>query len=182
MMRSTVDHQHARALLPLEAAGRGRSGTGQGPAPATDPAQWHADKARLLDIVENFVLFDASDGTPHKVVARNHQYLGVNRVIARLTSDDPTIKAEVKAGQLGVFWHTQGSGKSYSMLFLTEKIHRKISAATPSSSSPTATNWTTRSPRPTPTAGRANSKTDQASSGDALRRCCATRTGATCSA
>jgi type I restriction enzyme R subunit len=47
------------------------------------------DKARLLDIVENFVLFDASEGGTHKIVARNHQYLGVNRVIERLTSDDP---------------------------------------------------------------------------------------------
>ena len=65
------------------------------------------DKTRLLDIVENFVLFDASEGGTHKIVARNHQYLGVNRVIERLTSDDPTIKAEVAAGQLGVFWHTQ---------------------------------------------------------------------------
>jgi type I restriction enzyme R subunit len=47
------------------------------------------DKARLLDIVENFVLFDASEGGTHKIVARNHQYLGVNRVIERLTSDRP---------------------------------------------------------------------------------------------
>jgi type I restriction enzyme R subunit len=86
-------------------------------------------KKRLLDIVENFILFDASEGNTHKILARNHQYLGVNRVIDRLTSDDPKIKAEVDAGQLGVFWHTQGSGKSYSMVFLTEKIHRPPSSA-----------------------------------------------------
>ncbi len=86
-------------------------------------------KKRLADLVENFIVFDASEDVTQKIVARNHQYLGVNRVIARLTSDDPTIKAEVAAGQLGVFWHTQGSGKSYSMLFLTEKIHRKLSAS-----------------------------------------------------
>lgn len=128
------------------------------------------DKARLLDIVENFVLFDASEGSTHKIVARNHQVLGVNRVIKRLTSDDPTIEAEVSAGQLGVFWHTQGSGKSYSMVFLTEKIHRRISgsytfviitdrAELDDQIASTYTNT-----------GRANSKTDQATSGDALRR------------
>ncbi len=75
-------------------------------------------RQRLLDIVENFILFDASEGTTHKIVARNHQYLGVNRVIERLQSADASIRAEVAAGQLGVFWHTQGSGKSYSMVFL----------------------------------------------------------------
>ena len=83
----------------------------------------------LLDIIENFVLFDATDDGIQKIVARNHQYLGVNRVIDRLTSSDAKVKAEVAEGQLGVFWHTQGSGKSYSMVFLTEKIRRKLSAS-----------------------------------------------------
>lgn len=127
-------------------------------------------RQRLLDIVENFILFDATEGCTHKIVARNHQYLGVNRVIDRLTSTDARTRAEVAAGQLGVFWHTQGSGKSYSMVFLTEKIHRKLSAA-----------WsfvviTDRSELDDQIAstytncGRANSKTDQAKSGDALRK------------
>lgn len=81
----------------------------------------------LLDILENFILFERPPtGGIHKIVVRNHQYLGVNRVIERLQSTSPTIQAEVKAGKLGVFWHTQGSGKSYSMVFLTEKIRRKI--------------------------------------------------------
>ncbi|HQQ69516.1 MAG TPA: HsdR family type I site-specific deoxyribonuclease, partial [Alicycliphilus sp.] len=128
------------------------------------------DKARLLDIVENFVLFDASEGATHKIVARNHQYLGVNRVIARLTSTDPAIQAEVKAGQLGVFWHTQGSGKSYSMLFLTEKIHRKISGSYTFVVITDRTELDDQIASTYTNAGRANSKTDQASSGDALRR------------
>ena len=82
----------------------------------------------LLDLIENFILFERPPtGGLHKIVARNHQYLGVNRVIARLLSTETKIKAEVSAGKLGVFWHTQGSGKSYSMVFLTEKIRRKIS-------------------------------------------------------
>ena len=126
-------------------------------------------KDRLADLVENFIVFDASEDVTQKIVARNHQYLGVNRVIARLTSDDPNIKAEVAAGQLGVFWHTQGSGKSYSMLFLTEKIHRKLSA------SYTFVVITDRNELDDQIAGtytnsgRANSKTDQARSGEALR-------------
>jgi len=128
------------------------------------------DRRRLLDIVENFVLFDSSDGAINKIVARNHQYLGVNRVIERLTSDDPQVRAEVAAGQLGVFWHTQGSGKSYSMVFLTEKIHRKLSA---SYSFVVITDRSELDDQIAGTysnCGRANSKTDQATSGEALRR------------
>ena len=128
------------------------------------------DKSRLLDIVENFVLFDASEGGTHKIVARNHQYLGVNRVIARLTSSDPKIKAEVSAGQLGVFWHTQGSGKSYSMVFLTEKIHRKISGSYTFVVITDRTELDDQIASTYTNAGRANSKTDQASSGEALRK------------
>ena len=128
------------------------------------------DKVRLLDIVENFVLFDTSEGRTQKIVARNHQYLGVNRVIERLTSDDPTIKAEVSAGQLGVFWHTQGSGKSYSMLFLTEKIHRRISSSYTFVVITDRTELDDQIASTYTNAGRANSKTDQASSGDALRK------------
>lgn len=82
-------------------------------------------KDALLDLVENFTLFDSSEEHVAKIVARNHQYLGVNKAIAKLTEGD----TEVLAGKLGVFWHTQGSGKSYSMVFLCQKIHRKVSAS-----------------------------------------------------
>ena len=82
-------------------------------------------KEALLDIVENFTLFDSSEEQMQKVVARNHQYLGVNKAIAKLKAGD----ADVLAGKLGVFWHTQGSGKSYSMVFFCQKVHRKVSAA-----------------------------------------------------
>lgn len=128
------------------------------------------DKQRLLDIVENFVLFDATEGSTHKIVARNHQYLGVNRVIDRLTSVDPKIQAEVAAGQLGVFWHTQGSGKSYSMLFLTEKIHRKLSAAYSFVVITDRAELDDQIASTYTNSGRANSKTDQAKSGEALRQ------------
>ena len=132
---------------------------------------------RLLDIVENFILFDDSKpGTTRKVIARNHQVMGVNRAVAsvarqeelklefppeqRLTHRLVELPLESRApaeplpelgmvaeaatpyipkgpveiverahpdlGRLGVFWHTQGSGKSYSMAFFAEKVRRKL--------------------------------------------------------
>ena len=132
---------------------------------------------RLLDIVENFILFDESKpGATRKVVARNHQVLGVNRAVASVSRQEslklefppgrrlkqrivelplesrapakyvpaPGRVAEAATpyvprgpvniiershpdlGRLGVFWHTQGSGKSYSMAFFAEKVRRKL--------------------------------------------------------
>jgi type I restriction enzyme R subunit len=134
-------------------------------------------KERLLDLVENFILFDDSRaGGARKIVARNHQVLGVNNAIesvrrqeelkrripadkrlieyktvmpelrkaaeqALLPGGDPVRvgssvtndemlslvkRADPDLGRLGVFWHTQGSGKSYSMAFFTEKVRRVV--------------------------------------------------------
>lgn len=140
-------------------------------------------KARLLDIVENFILFDASKaGAVRKVVARNHQLLGVNQAVAAVvrqealkrefppgerlqhrlielplrrvedSANEPMLsyplaaeppapayrvvpeahtvqlieRAHPDLGRLGVVWHTQGSGKSYSMAFFAEKIRRTV--------------------------------------------------------
>ncbi|MFN7864217.1 MAG: type I restriction endonuclease subunit R [Curvibacter sp.] len=127
------------------------------------------DRQRLLDLVENFILFDATEGATNKIVARNHQYLGVNRVIDRLISVDPKVRTEVAAGQLGVFWHTQGSGKSYSMVFLTEKIHRKISASWSFVVITDRTELDDQIASTYTNCGRANTKTDQAKNGAALR-------------
>ena len=80
------------------------------------------DKARFLDLFENFILFDRSAGEAVKILARNHQYLGVNRAVQAVH------EREARQGKLGVFWHTQGSGKSYSMVFFTRKVHRKLGA------------------------------------------------------
>jgi len=74
----------------------------------------------FMDIFENFIVYDDSSGKQIKVLAKNHQYLGVNQVIKTL-NDPHRVK-----GKLGVFWHTQGAGKSYSMVFFTTKVHRKI--------------------------------------------------------
>lgn len=78
------------------------------------------DPVRLLDLVENFTLFSEVKGGLIKVLAKNHQYLGVNNALEAL--------AEIKSnqGRLGVFWHTQGSGKSFSMAFFSQKVLRKV--------------------------------------------------------
>ena len=73
---------------------------------------------KLLDLIENFILFDARISA--KLVAKNHQFLGVNNAIAAVE------RIKENRGKLGVFWHTQGSGKSYSMVFFSQKVLRKI--------------------------------------------------------
>ena len=142
-------------------------------------------KDRLLDMVENFILFDDSRaGGTRKIIARNHQVLGVNNAVASVKHQEelkilyperliertvylkipdkqtkalpkgktdksltlaamsgteivksnkengfmlPLIeRAHPDLGRLGVFWHTQGSGKSYSMAFFTEKVRRTV--------------------------------------------------------
>ena len=134
------------------------------------------DKERLLDMVENFILFDDSRaGGTRKIVARNHQVLGVNSAVVSVIRQEelklqfpldkrlikyrlpkpkqlnaaeappdleqalfspigskqenelPILKrAHEDLGRLGVFWHTQGSGKSYSMAFFAEKVRRMV--------------------------------------------------------
>ena len=73
---------------------------------------------RLLDLVENFVAYEKGKGGLIKKLAKNHQYLGVNRAVAAVDRIAET------RGRLGVFWHTQGSGKSLSMLYFAQKILR----------------------------------------------------------
>ncbi|MBP7804996.1 MAG: type I restriction endonuclease subunit R [Candidatus Pacebacteria bacterium] len=78
------------------------------------------DKGRLLDIFENYILFDESVGEAKKIVPRYFQYYGVNRAFQKV------IGRKTNGGKLGVFWHTQGSGKSYSMVYLSQKVFRKL--------------------------------------------------------
>jgi type I restriction enzyme R subunit len=78
------------------------------------------DPARLLDLVENFTLFMEVPGGQVKLVAKNHQYLGVNCALRALA------EMKQRQGRLGVFWHTQGSGKSISMIFFSQKVLRKV--------------------------------------------------------
>ena len=78
------------------------------------------DKRNFMDLLENFILFDESSGEPKKILARNHQVLGVNRAIEAVR------ERRARQSKLGVFWHTQGAGKSYSMVMFTRKVHRKL--------------------------------------------------------
>jgi type I restriction enzyme R subunit len=79
---------------------------------------------RLLDLIENFVAYIERPGGLVKSVARNHQVLGVNASIENLVR----IRSEGDT-RLGVFWHTQGSGKSLSMLWFTQKVLRWLPGA-----------------------------------------------------
>ena len=80
-------------------------------------------KENFLDLFENFILYDHSGGRTAKILARNHQYLGVNEAVRAYAA------RKLNNGKLGVFWHTQGSGKSYSMVFLAQKIRRKFAGS-----------------------------------------------------
>lgn len=75
-------------------------------------------KERLIDYIENFILFE---NQKTKIIAKNHQYMGVNNLMESVYN-----RKELK-GKLGVFWHTQGSGKSYSMIMFARKVKRKVS-------------------------------------------------------
>lgn len=102
-----VDANGTRGVVALETAIRGT-----------------CSKYELLDLIENFVAYLERPGGPIKVVARNHQFLGVNAAIENLHR----IRASGEK-RLGVFWHTQGSGKSLSMLWFTQKVLRRVAGS-----------------------------------------------------
>ncbi len=98
-------------------------GDAAGSTALTRLAEGMLGKGRLMDLFENFILFERTPAGLVKIVARNHQALGVNRAFEAYRRRDAL------GGRLGVFWHTQGSGKSYSMVFLARKILRKVGGA-----------------------------------------------------
>jgi type I restriction enzyme, R subunit len=91
------------------------------------------EKNRFLDLFENFILFDNSLGKVVKLIARNHQFIGVNKAIDNIRHKEELCKqgriTQEEKQKLGVFWHTQGSGKSYSMVFFCQKIHHKFTGS-----------------------------------------------------
>lgn len=172
---------------------------------------------KLLDIVENFILFDASKpGAVRKVVARNHQVLGVNKAVKsvkrqeELKQEFPPEKrlayrvvelppeeatdadllplaaaiedeketrtlqvvepAHPDLGKLGVFWHTQGSGKSYSMAFFAEKVRRQVSSKFTFLLMTDRTDLDSQIYRTFVGCGVADEKTPRATSGDTLKK------------
>jgi type I restriction enzyme R subunit len=72
---------------------------------------------RLLDYIENFIIYHKET---QKIIAQNHQFIGVNNAF------DAFLERAESHGKLGVFWHTQGSGKSFSMIFYVRKIFRTL--------------------------------------------------------
>ncbi len=79
------------------------------------------DPTRLLDLVENFTLFSEHKAGLVKIIGQNHQFLGVNNAIASMLE-----ARKLGHGRGGVFWQTQGSGKSFSMVFFAQKVLRKL--------------------------------------------------------
>src|SRR3990172_4804218 len=78
------------------------------------------EKRKLLDLLENFILYKDAGGSLTKIISKNHQYIGVNNAIESFR------KVKENQGRLGVFWHTQGGGKSFSMIFFSQKILRRL--------------------------------------------------------
>lgn len=79
------------------------------------------DPKRLLDLVENFTLFSVHKSGLVKIIGQNHQFLGVNNAITSMLA-----ARAMGHGRGGVFWQTQGSGKSFSMVFFAQKVLRKV--------------------------------------------------------
>jgi type I restriction enzyme R subunit len=79
------------------------------------------EPTRLLDMVENFTLFSEHKAGLVKIIGQNHQFLGVNNAIASMLE-----ARKLRHGRGGVFWQTQGSGKSFSMVFFAQKVLRKV--------------------------------------------------------
>jgi type I restriction enzyme, R subunit len=79
------------------------------------------DRTRLLDLVENFTLFSEHKAGLVKIIGQNHQFLGVNNAIASMLA-----ARKLGHGRGGVFWQTQGSGKSLAMVFFAQKVLRKV--------------------------------------------------------
>lgn len=81
-------------------------------------------KARLMDIIKNFVCFNDAGEKVIKILAAYHQYFGVTKAI------DRAVEAVDGDGKIGVFWHTQGSGKSLSMVFFAHLLQERLNCPT----------------------------------------------------
>lgn len=82
------------------------------------------EKNRFLDIIKNFTLFSKDATNYIKILGAYHQYFAVNKAVKS------TIEAMGKDGKAGVFWHTQGSGKSLSMVFYVNKLQQILEKPT----------------------------------------------------
>jgi len=110
----TADYEHFNAWKKINSEGE------EGIVSIETIIKGTCEKSRLLDILENFIFYQDTGGALNKIIAKYHQYLGVNNVIESFE------RIKENQGRLGVFWHTQGSGKSFSMIFFSQKILRKF--------------------------------------------------------
>lgn len=78
------------------------------------------ERKRILDIMKNFILFEDNIPEDIKIMAQYHQYYAVKKAVTS------TLKAVKTDGRAGVFWHTQGSGKSLSMVFYTKLLYKYL--------------------------------------------------------
>lgn len=118
-----IENKFGSLTAPYEFFNEWKKAESEEEEPKTDLATMLSgicDKKRLLDIFENFILFDESKSEIRKIVPRYFQYLGVNLAFENI------IHRKELDGKLGVFWHTQGSGKSYSMVWLSQKVLRQL--------------------------------------------------------
>ena len=81
-------------------------------------------KDRLLDIIKNFICFNHEGINTYKILAGYHQYFAVSKAVER------TKQAVSGDGKIGVFWHTQGSGKSLSMVFYAHLLQKAVDSPT----------------------------------------------------
>ena len=81
-------------------------------------------KERLLDIIKNYICFSNEGLNKYKILAGYHQYFAVNKAI------ESTRKGVATDGKGGVFWHTQGSGKSLSMVFYAHRLQEALESPT----------------------------------------------------
>jgi len=82
------------------------------------------DKPRLIDILKNFICFSKDSEGPEKILAAYHQYFAVRKAV------ETTQRATANDGRAGVFWHTQGSGKSLSMVFYARLLQERLESPT----------------------------------------------------
>lgn len=82
------------------------------------------DKARLIEILHGFICFSKDEKQSAKILAGYHQFFAVRKAV------DSVAEATQSDGKGGVFWHTQGSGKSLSMVFFAKRLQDAVSSPT----------------------------------------------------
>ena len=118
-----IENKFGSPTSPFEFFNEWKKAEGEGDVSKSDAAtliRGVCDKRRLLDIFENYILYDEASAETKKIVPRYFQYYGVNQAFQKV------IDRKKNDGKLGVFWHTQGSGKSFSMVYLSQKVLRKL--------------------------------------------------------